>query len=65
MKINKIIFIFSISIILLAGMSIIQAAENGNMTLPDTTGDDLLIEDTVDPYSAAWRIRLNPHRTTT
>lgn len=63
MKINKIIFVFSISIILLAGMSSIQAAENGNMTLPDTTGDDLLIEDTIEPYSSSNVLGVQPQDT--
>ena len=48
---------------MLAGMSIIQAAENGNMTLHDTTGDDLLIEDTIDPYSSSNVLGVQPQDT--
>ena len=48
---------------MLAGMSSIQAAENGNMTLPDTTGDDLLIEDTIEPYSSSNVLGVQPQDT--
>ncbi|MBO6123877.1 MAG: hypothetical protein J6P09_08550 [Methanobrevibacter sp.] len=52
MKMNKILFVFSISIILLASMSLISASTNENLTLTDSADSDMLLEDASATYSS-------------
>lgn len=49
---NKILFVFSISIILLASMSLISASTNENLTLTDSADSDMLLEDASETYSS-------------
>ena len=49
---NKILFVFSISIILLASMSLISASTNENLTLTDSADSDVLLEDASETYSS-------------
>ena len=49
---NKILFVFSISIILLASMSLISASTNENLTLTDSADSDMLLEDASATYSS-------------
>lgn len=49
---NKILFVFSISIILLASMSLISASTNENLTLEDSADSDVLLEDASETYSS-------------
>lgn len=52
MKINKILFVFSISIILLASMSLISASTNENLTITDSADSGMLLEDASETYSS-------------
>ncbi|MBQ8018299.1 MAG: hypothetical protein IJ258_09385 [Methanobrevibacter sp.] len=52
MKMNKILFVFSISIILLASMSLISASTNENLTLTDSADSNVLLEDASETYSS-------------
>ena len=49
---NKILFVFSISIILLASMSLISASTNENLTITDSADNDMLLEDASETYSS-------------
>lgn len=49
---NKILFVFSISIILLASMSLISASTNENLNLTDSADSDVLLEDASETYSS-------------
>lgn len=49
---NKILFVFSISIILLASMGLISASTNENLTLTDSADSDVLLEDASETYSS-------------
>ena len=52
MKMNKMLFVFSISIILLASMSLISASTNENLTITDSADNDMLLEDASETYSS-------------
>ena len=49
---NKILFVFSISIILLASMSLISASTNENLTITDSADSGMLLEDASETYSS-------------
>ncbi len=49
---NKILFVFSISIILLASLSLISASTNENLTLTDSADSNVLLEDASETYSS-------------
>ena len=52
MKMNKMLFVFSISIILLASMSLISASTNENLTITDSADSGMLLEDASETYSS-------------
>ena len=49
---NKMLFVFSISIILLASMSLISASTNENLTITDSADSGMLLEDASETYSS-------------
>ena len=58
---NKILFVFSISLILLASMSLISASTNENLTLEDSADSDVLLENASETYSSLNVLSVQSH----